>query len=509
MTARHARPVARRPSFRIVASLAIALACVVCYAGSLDGELVAGDIQFITENDAITRPSVLWTAFTHGYWWVGSGSDAGTYYRPLVVLLDAWDRLVWGGHAFGFHLTNTLLHVAASLLVFELARAWARSPAAALAAGLLFAVHPIHVHAVSYVSARSTVLCTAFYVGAVLAALRFRRAALLGRPGRGRALGAAFACTAGALLTMEAAATLPIVLAAVLWPPRERARAWRPELVRFAGATAALVAAYLVVRRLALGGVLSRKEDLWQLLAPVPTALTMAKTVGFYFEKLVVPTGLSYVPPFIPALDARDLAGWAWLVGLAALAILAAAGPRRLLAERAAVGWMLVTLAPVSGVAPLDHFVKGHYAYLPSVGFCVLVAMLLRRALRVASRGRARAAAPVVFGVGFATLLVGASVAALVANEAWAGPAALNERVLELEPEIPDALFPHPVMTRTANRFAFVHYNVAVVLAQENRCAEALPHAARARWLTRQRSIEARAAEVEARCRGALGARVR
>ncbi len=418
-------PAWARRRFGVLATLAIALVCGIGSANVLDAEFVAGDLQFIVENPAIRRPDVLVTAFTRGYWWVGGDADAGSYYRPLLVLTDALDFAVWGPRSLGFHLTSTLLYIVACALVFALARAVTRSPFAAIGAALVFAAHPIHAHATSYVSARSTVLCAAFYVGALVAALRFRRDAARGRA-RGRDLAVALGCYAGGLLTLEAAVTLPIALAVVLWPSRRVARA---PLVRFAAAVVGVSAAYLVARRLALGGVLSHKQDLWELLSPIATALTMAKTVAWYLVKLFAPTDLSYVPPFLPVLDARDATGWASLALVVALAGFALAGPRRFGRERAAVGLALVTLAPVSGVLPLDHFVKGHYAFLPSIALAVVLALALRRAMRAAAASRGRGGAVAGLGVAVGAIVTAGVIGTLFANEAWQSPDALNARV--------------------------------------------------------------------------------
>lgn len=481
---------------RAVAALLVAVVAVIGSLDVLDGELVAGDVQFILENPAIRRADVVVTAFTRGYWWVGGEADAGSYYRPLLVLLDALDHALWGARGLGYHLTSTAILVAACVATLALVRRATRSHAAALVAALAFAAHPIHVQASSYVSARSTVLSAALYAAALASALRFRDDAGRGRA-RPRGLGVALACYAAGLLTLEATVTLPIALAVALLPARHHARA---ALARFAGAIGAVSALYLVARRLALGAVLSHKQDLWDLLSPLATLLTMAKTIAWYVVKLAWPSGLSYVPPFLPVVDARDATGWASLALVVALAAFALAGPRRLGVARAAVGLALVTLVPVCGLLPLDHFVKGHYAFLPSIGLAVLVGLGARRALR------RRALRPVVAVAACAVVTLGV-IGSLFANEAWQSGDALEARVLELEPETPDALFEHPVMGRTANRYAFMRYNVGTKLARAGRCAEALPEVRRARWLTRQRTMKQRADLVEAHCLLTLGDR--
>lgn len=480
--------------FRVF-ELAVVAVAVLCYANALDGAFVAGDLQFIQKNPVLQQARVVLTAFTRGYWWVGGEQQAGgTYYRPLLVLLDAWDHLLWGARPFGYHLTNVVLHGAATLVTARLARAWIGSPRAAVFAALLFATHPIHVHAVSYISARSEVLCTSFYAGAVLTALR------CGRETRARDLVIMAALYVGGLLSHEAAVTMPVACSLAL-ASRDR----RSGLARAVLAFVLITAAYLVLRRVVLGDFLTHKEALTAHLPPLPAALTIAKILLYYLVKLVAPTELSYLPPFIPVLRAGDAVGLVSLSALIGLSALVVAGPRRLARERAALGWVLLSLLPTSGVMPLDHFVKGQYAYLPSVGFCILVASLARRGLALASQRAPARAMRLAFGGASAIVVVASAGQTLLENLSWKTPAALYERVIELEPAVPEELFSHPVMTPTANRFAAVHLLYAVSLVQEADCTHAKAHAARAERLTRRRTVKRDARRLQADCMFAMG----
>ena len=104
-------------------------------------------------------------------WQVGAGSPldvlrapvrAGevllVYFRPLTALTYWWDGFLWQGNPGGFHLTNILLHAAVSILVLQVARHLLLPGPGALLAGLLFAVHPIHVEAVAWVQGRVDLL---------------------------------------------------------------------------------------------------------------------------------------------------------------------------------------------------------------------------------------------------------------------------------------------------------------------------------------------------------------
>lgn len=475
-----------------MAPLLIAAASVAAYANTAGNEFVAGDLQFIKNNEAIKSLSVLSTAFTRGYWWVGGDHGGGTYYRPLLVLLDALDHLLWGSAPLGYHVTNLALHAAASLLVLSLGRALLRSPGAALAGALLFAVMPIHAHAVSYISARSALLCACFYTASVLSALRARDALDGGGDGRG-ALAASVGLYVLGLLSLEAAATMPVaLLAAVALRPGVRARA--RSLAPFAGALVAVTVGYFIVRRLALGTTISVKEAMVTVLAPAPALLTMAKTCVFYLTRMFVPHDVSYLPPFTPSLSAYDPSGLASLAAVLGLVALVVAGPRRMLVERALIGWVLVTLAPVSGVVPLDHPVKGQYAYLPSVGAALLVASLLRRALRMLRPRPARLA----LALSFAVALVASLVATVLENRRWASEEALFARVIELEPRMSDELLAEPVMKPTAARLSSVHLLVASSLSKQGQHEPARSHAVRAQKLARRRSVRLQARQLEA-----------
>jgi hypothetical protein len=86
------------------------------------------------------------------------------FFRPVVQWLWLTDFIMWGTNAFGYHLTNILLHVLNSFLVFLLARWILRQRWGAFVAGLLFALHPIHADSVSWIADRTDVLSTFFYL---------------------------------------------------------------------------------------------------------------------------------------------------------------------------------------------------------------------------------------------------------------------------------------------------------------------------------------------------------
>ena len=107
--------------------------------------------------------------------WSGAGLNARGLYRPAVIMSYAVDWAVSGGRPWWFHLVNVAFHGVVCGLVVVVALAWLRAPGA-LAAGLLFAIHPVHTEAVANVAGRAEILAALGVLAAALAARRYRRA---------------------------------------------------------------------------------------------------------------------------------------------------------------------------------------------------------------------------------------------------------------------------------------------------------------------------------------------
>src|SRR5262245_18191816 len=144
--------------------VAALFAATLVYLNALHNPFVYDDHRLILENLSIRQISDSRPLVWH---------DVG---RPLVNLSYAVDYAMWGLESFGFHLTNLLLHLLNILLVFRVAQAATvdffgnqrRSQTSAIAAATLFAVHPMLTQAVGYVSGRAELLCTTFFLLALL-----------------------------------------------------------------------------------------------------------------------------------------------------------------------------------------------------------------------------------------------------------------------------------------------------------------------------------------------------
>ncbi len=180
-----------------------ALAAILVYAITLGGIFVYDDIAIVRDDPRVRNPALWSQLWTKDYF--NGGID--NLYRPIVSCSYALEWFIHGDRPWIFHAVNILLHALAAAGVAEFTRralgAARTANSAALAAGLLFAVHPVHVEAVANIVGRAELACTA----AVFAGLVI----LCRRPiGYGRII-AAIGCAIIALLCKEQGILQPLL----------------------------------------------------------------------------------------------------------------------------------------------------------------------------------------------------------------------------------------------------------------------------------------------------------
>lgn len=384
------------------AALLAAVAAVAPYAGTPGHGFVLDDGPEVVENAFVRSladaPRVLGSASWAG---AGIGSEVPMW-RPLTTLTYSLDYAAGGLDPRWFHVVNLALHGLASALVVLLAWRLGVPPPGALAAGLLFAVMPVHVEAVANVAGRKELLVTLLAVATLLAhraALRRGGAWLLLPP----------LLAAAALLAKESGLAVPAIAAAhdaILGREAVRARPRRAALL-YAGYAAA-VAAFLAGRQAVLGTlVFPTATFLDNPVAGAPAwvrAMTAVAVVGRGLLLLVAPATLSpdysyaAIPPVTSPLDPAFLAS---LAAATALSTLAWRGRRAFPMALFAVAWYGLALFPASNlVVPIGTIFGERLLYLPSVGAALAagagVAWLLRT--RAARRVAAATVALVLAG---------------------------------------------------------------------------------------------------------------
>jgi tetratricopeptide (TPR) repeat protein len=273
---------------------------------------------------------------------------------------------LWGRGPLGYHLVNVALHALGAVLFFLLLR-HLEVPGAWVAAAI-FALHPLHVESVAWITERKNVLSLPLGLGAALAYLGFalpRGDAAGGRWGRRYAL--ALALFVAALLAKSVTATLPAAILVALWWKRGRV-GWRdllPLLPFFAaGAGLGLHTAWLEKHHVGAHG-----PD-WDL-SVVEHALVAGRALWFYAAKLLWPRPLTFFYPRWQ-VDAGKLWWYAFAFGaLGAAALLWRARGRWGRGPLAAAAVYAIALGPVSGffnVYPMRFsFVADHFAYHASL----------------------------------------------------------------------------------------------------------------------------------------------
>ena len=184
----------------------IVAAVVVVYLNSFQNTFLWDDRYLIVENPRIKTWSRVPELFSSDLFPQGVLSR---YYRPVQAVTYVLDYQVWGLDPLGFHLTNTALHAGVALSLYWFGVLLLANAPAALMGALLFAVHPIHTEAVTYIAGRSDPLAGLFTLLSLIGFLRQR-----GRPFGAWGL-ASLAAFAFALLAREAAMGMILLLIVV------------------------------------------------------------------------------------------------------------------------------------------------------------------------------------------------------------------------------------------------------------------------------------------------------
>jgi len=135
---------------------------IIVHIKALNNEFVWDDIFLIKESKASRSFSLVLKAFVTDFWKLSSKRSNSGYYRPIVNLSYFLDNLIFKGKAWGFHLTNILLNAINTILLFIFINKIANSKYFAFIGTLFFALHPVHVEPVAWISGRTDLLAFMF-----------------------------------------------------------------------------------------------------------------------------------------------------------------------------------------------------------------------------------------------------------------------------------------------------------------------------------------------------------
>jgi protein O-mannosyl-transferase len=344
-----------------IALLLTAITLVVCWQALGFNFISYDDPSYVAENPYVHAGLTLDTA----KWAITTPSLAN--WHPLTWISLMTDTSVFGTSPRGYHLTNVLLHILNTLLLFFLlirmtGYVWRGALVAAL-----FAVHPIHVESVAWVAERKDVLSAFFWLLAMLAYVRYTE-----RPGLARYSLVVVAFALG-LMAKPVLVTLPLALLLCDYWPLNRFSAknrwsliWE-KLPLFGLTVASCVVTYLVQ---ASGGSVTAFD---RLPIGVRAANVLVSYVR-YIGKAIWPTRLAIIYPHplnsLPAWE--TIASGLLLVGLTYLAIRSARRRPYIL-----VGWLwyIITLVPMIGLVQVGRqALADRYTYIPLLGLFIILA---------------------------------------------------------------------------------------------------------------------------------------
>lgn len=347
---------------------AVFLTCtlaIIVYVNSLFNGFVWDDRAVILNNNFITSVKNLELLLHREYYLSPQTTDPQ---RPLMTISLILDYTVWKFNPLGYHLTNLILHIFNTLLLFIFLRFIASGKTAFLSA-LIFGLHPILTEAVNGINFREDILATFFYLLAFITFLRRR------------VLSGLFSLTfyALALMSKEMSITLPVMLVIYLLCFK------RDDLKT------------VNVRWLLICYFLLSIFYVWLLSILIPhlgaskggAPLTSIPCIIMYYIKLILlPINLNAIhdASFINIAGVEILSFASLIAILAASSYMLKRSPEMFFG----VIWFLITILPMSGLVRLsDTVIAERYLYLPAIGILLTMGALVSKVLQLKGEMRA------------------------------------------------------------------------------------------------------------------------
>ena len=356
------------------AIILIVVLTALVYASSLKNSFVWDDHPFIIENSFIKSWKNFPAVFSRDYF---RGSKEPTY-RPVVTISFFLDYSLWKLEPFGYHLTKLLLHISNVILLYFFIGLIAKDKRLALLSSLLFALHPVNSEAVNGIALRSDILAFLFYISSFM--LFIKSDYYKGRK-KSFAYLASVLLFLLALFSKEMAITLPILLMVYdyyfVFSKKTKAifTHLKTRYIGYIMASLFYLGVWFFIRPVEAGGYILKIQpgSLYRYIYTMPKVLTA------YIKWLSVPVNVhtthldssfysySFFEPEVLSSVLLLMACLFFALTLSRISRLASF----------AILWFSISLLPVSNIAATPSIMACRYLYIPAVGFCLLLAMLL------------------------------------------------------------------------------------------------------------------------------------
>lgn len=368
----------------LVAVVLIGIIATAVYSNSFDCSFHFDDTHAIVENYTIHRFDLNKILFNSN--------------RPILDLTLAVNYHFGKLDVFGYHLVNLLLHISNGIMIYFILLWTARLPAVrpnyedrsyriALYASLIFVVHPVQTEAVTYLISRSEVLASSFYLLTILLFIKAFKGGGAGEAVGARAsilyLAGAFLASCLGMGSKQIAATIPVTL--LIYDFYFLSDGNLKTLGGHYKAHLAMFSTLAVV--IYVSGADMQKFVAFDYAKEVPTPygepltswhyfLTQLHVIPYYIKLLFIPTNLNldYDWPITRGIDAATVLFFLLLVAIVCFAIWVYRRSRLL---SFSIIWFFVTLSVTSSFVVIYDVIFEHRLYLPSVGFALLLALVI------------------------------------------------------------------------------------------------------------------------------------
>ncbi|MFC2093514.1 tetratricopeptide repeat protein [Bacteroidota bacterium] len=363
----------------------------IIFYNSLDNEFVFDDESVVVNNLSLQDFSNIPKYF--------SGSEGfhkviGRYYRPIVSSTYTVDYAIWELNPLGYHLTNIIIHIISCLLLFavlaELFGKYKYGILASLIASLIFASHPIHTEAVSWVSGRTDSLVTLFFFASLLYYIKFtKRHDNIKESSSGnnetfftkyKLLLISILFYFAGLLSKEMIITYPVVVILFDFVYRKKPLSYIKKNLIVYVSVVVVTLLYLLLRYIALEDVVERESYVYFYEKDFATvAVTMLKTIPLYFKLLFFPIGLlyhynGYIPDSVTFFDINVILSIIFIIGIIFMSVIFY---KRNSVISFCLLFFVVSLIPVMNIIPTMNLMAERFLYMTSFSLSIVIVYLI------------------------------------------------------------------------------------------------------------------------------------
>lgn len=419
----------------------IFLITIIVYANSLVNPFIWDDLMLIGENYQIKHHSNFFKIFTSSlapspY----SNSTLTIYYRPIQTLTYIFDYHIFRLNPWGYHLSNVLLHVVCVLLIYSFISLLTKDKIISIITSLLFAVHPIHTEAVTYISGRADILAAIFFLLTLIIYIRYLSSAKI----RGLYIFFSAFTYILSILCKEVVLVLPFIIILYNFRFLPNKRLNKPLVIYLI-----ITVVYIAVSYFLFGfhktHLLSYKSSLGFRIA------TALKALFIYLGLLIFPHGLRMerISPIINSI--WDVSVFLSLLGFLTLVILIIRYRNSKLFFFATF-WFLLNSFSISGIpVRLNAVMAEHWLYIPSIGYFLIIGLFFR----TLQKDKVLTRNALIFIISVIALFY--SLVTIRQNRVWSDEEQFYKRIIHYSPESSRA-----------------HFNLAVVYQKKNKHDEAI-----------------------------------